>query len=321
VANAESEGGDRMSKGFPWVRFFPSDWLAGTRGLSPNATALYITAISLMYEEDGPISADVDWLSRYCSMGKKQTAEALATLVNDKKLLITADGKYTNVRAESEIDYRNKASETQSLRSRKKHSKTNGAAEPGEIPGAPADVPTRVRVRDQSQKEESTGVDSPANSANSLFGQIEKIDPAAARTEAKESKAAAAKRLKDEFTRWYQRYPHKVGKGRAIPAFEKARTLASFDDLIDGVERYKRAKPADRRWQNPATWLNGQGWLDEPASTEGPRATSPPRHEARRDDWDDLLDEERQQRHGRPQPDDTIDIEPEPDDRLAGNRR
>ncbi len=29
------------------------------------------------------------------------------------------------------------------------------------------------------------------------------------------------------------------------------------------LERYKRCKPVDRPWCNPATWLNQKRWLDE----------------------------------------------------------
>ena len=38
-----------MSK-MPWIRFFPSDWLAGTRGMSAVETGVYITLIATMYE-------------------------------------------------------------------------------------------------------------------------------------------------------------------------------------------------------------------------------------------------------------------------------
>jgi hypothetical protein len=72
-----------------------------------------------------------------------------------------------------------------------------------------------------------------------------------------------------EFDDWYSLYPHKVGRGQAERAFKAARKQVDLQTLFDGLERYKRTKPPDRPWCNPATWLNGQRWLDEEASMAG----------------------------------------------------
>ena len=76
---------------------------------------------------------------------------------------------------------------------------------------------------------------------------------------------ARAPRHEAQFAEWWDGYPHKVGKGDAQKAFEKALTKTSFDQLVAGIERYKATKPLDRAWCNPATWLNQERWLDAPA--------------------------------------------------------
>lgn len=76
-----------------------------------------------------------------------------------------------------------------------------------------------------------------------------------------------------DFDRWWEGYPDKTGKGAARKAFAKALTKTSLDQLIEGVERYKRTKPLDRPWCNPATWLNQERWLDVPANAQ-PAATN-----------------------------------------------
>lgn len=73
-----------------------------------------------------------------------------------------------------------------------------------------------------------------------------------------------------EFDDWYDAYPHKVGRAAAEQAFIKARRKADLQTLLDGLARYKREKPADRNWCNPATWLNQDRWLDAPAGTGPP---------------------------------------------------
>lgn len=68
-----------------------------------------------------------------------------------------------------------------------------------------------------------------------------------------------------DFETWWATYPDKVGKGAARKAFEKAIRIASLQDMLVGVERYRRNKPKDRPWCHPSTWLNQERWLDEPA--------------------------------------------------------
>ena len=70
------------------------------------------------------------------------------------------------------------------------------------------------------------------------------------------------------FRDWYEKYPHKVGRAAAEKAFPSALAKAgSIDVLMAGVDAYRRTKPPDRPWCNPATWLNQERWLDRPAST------------------------------------------------------
>jgi hypothetical protein len=73
-----------------------------------------------------------------------------------------------------------------------------------------------------------------------------------------------AVRSKDTyFEVWWKNWPHKIGKGAARPAFEKALKKTGIAILLGGIERYIAAKPRDRPWCNPATWLNQERWLDQ----------------------------------------------------------
>ena len=71
----------------------------------------------------------------------------------------------------------------------------------------------------------------------------------------------------DAFELWYGGYPHKVGRGAAEKAFEKAfkSDEVAFETLVAARDRYVRGKPSVQAWCNPATWLNERRWLDEPA--------------------------------------------------------
>lgn len=68
----------------------------------------------------------------------------------------------------------------------------------------------------------------------------------------------------NEFDQWYASYPRHRDKKRAALAYQKARESATAEQLLAGVETYKRIKPPYADWKHPATWLNAGGWLDEP---------------------------------------------------------
>ena len=69
------------------------------------------------------------------------------------------------------------------------------------------------------------------------------------------------------FDRWWEEYPHKIGKAAAFKSFERIRKAGkvSFQTLHNGLDDYIRDKPPDRPWCNPATWLNQGRWDDKPA--------------------------------------------------------
>lgn len=75
----------------------------------------------------------------------------------------------------------------------------------------------------------------------------------------------ATTREESDFEKWYEIYPHKVGREAALKAFIKARKIATLEAMIRGVERYIASKPEDRAYCNPATWLNQGRWNDNPA--------------------------------------------------------
>ena len=94
------------------------------------------------------------------------------------------------------------------------------------------------------------------------------------------------------FERWYEGYPHKVGRGAAEKAFARALSSGEVtpDELIAGRDRYIRTKNPEHPWCNPATWLNQKRWLDQPASSSIGAAKSDKATEPRHDfgggyDW------------------------------------
>jgi hypothetical protein len=66
-----------------------------------------------------------------------------------------------------------------------------------------------------------------------------------------------------EFDTFWAAYPRKTAKFDAMKAYAKARTLASAEEINDGVARYIKGKPEYADWCHPATFLNKGRWMDE----------------------------------------------------------
>jgi uncharacterized protein YdaU (DUF1376 family) len=89
----------------PWFKFYPSDWLAGTRGMTALEAGVYITLIAMMYDHAKPLTKDHARLARYCGATPRQFASAISRLIDDGKI-IELPGGYFNTRVASELQER-----------------------------------------------------------------------------------------------------------------------------------------------------------------------------------------------------------------------
>jgi len=86
----------------PFIKFYPSDFLGGTSGLSPAERGVYMTLLCLMYEQDGPIPRDDGRLARRCGSPKAAFIRAVECLIDEGKLT-EVDGMLSNNRVEKAI--------------------------------------------------------------------------------------------------------------------------------------------------------------------------------------------------------------------------
>ncbi len=81
-----------------------------------------------------------------------------------------------------------------------------------------------------------------------------------------------------DFAEFWTAYPRKKGKAKAMEAYAKAlrgrlrQQLASglgpatHEEIMAGLERYKRDKPDYADWKHGSTFLNSVSWIDEGGS-------------------------------------------------------
>lgn len=89
----------------PWFKFYPADWLSGTRGLNATEAGVYIALIAMMYDHGKPLAMDETRLARYCGASLRQFAAALSRLVEDGKIIPLPDGLW-NERVGAELQSR-----------------------------------------------------------------------------------------------------------------------------------------------------------------------------------------------------------------------
>jgi uncharacterized protein YdaU (DUF1376 family) len=97
-----------MSKSEQWVRFFPNDWLNGTSHLKCLEKGVYITLIALMYDNNGPIENDPNWLARQCGVRRPTFDRALKKLILVKKITTEDGATLSNKKCAEMIHFRDK---------------------------------------------------------------------------------------------------------------------------------------------------------------------------------------------------------------------
>jgi uncharacterized protein YdaU (DUF1376 family) len=112
----------------PFFQFYPSDWLAGTRGLTASETGIYITLVAMMYETEAPVPSDTKRLSRLCGCTPSAFKKAVEGLLSTGKLTQDERG-FFNRRVEIEIEKRSekRAAAKQSANRRWEKTKENQA--------------------------------------------------------------------------------------------------------------------------------------------------------------------------------------------------
>ncbi|WP_072689314.1 hypothetical protein [Rhodococcus marinonascens] len=82
------------------------------------------------------------------------------------------------------------------------------------------------------------------------------------------SPAAPTSEYPDAFQDFWDEYPRKAGKRKALAAWQRACRRASESEILDGAVRYAHdPNRADQYTKYAEGWLGGDGWLDEPLPT------------------------------------------------------
>lgn len=224
----------------PYMPLYVADYLSATEHLDAALSGAYLHLL-MHYWQKGCLPQEDKFLARIARMGIKQWLSAKPTI----KAFFNED--WTHDRAAREID--------------KANSKAEARASCGAMGGAAKALKNKnTTVAKATVLPEQTPSKTPSESLPSSSGLD--IDSSLR----SESKRVRAQKAADGFERFWEAWPHKVGKPDAARSFLKV--ADQVDAIVAGVDRYIENKPPDRPWLNPSTFLNQRRWEDQPANVQ-----------------------------------------------------
>lgn len=251
----------------PWVKFYTSDWLAGTSGLSAAERGVFITLVCLIYEYEGPIPLDYTRLARRCGVPAGSFKRILAALIDQNKVYPTPLGLTNDTCIRMLEERKNRVTKLQSgarktnaIRAKKNQQKQREAER----------YPLRSAVREPEPEPESI----------SPCGDI--VSEAKAKTEHFEDKKTdqRPKARVEDFQEFWDTYPHRGRKQNRAGSLRKWTALVHSGippaEILAGAARYQSDEKVQSGFARlPLTWLNQNGWEDEPAPVSLPNQSLP----------------------------------------------
>lgn len=224
------------------IPFYPSDWLAGTRGMTSEEAGVYITLLAKMYEMAGPIERNDERLYRICGCKSRRVfVKVLEYLISEGKI-VEAEGELFNERTAKEIDkvvnLSEKARAAAQARWNKKPNKNNVSTN--------ANASSEHMLNECQSKPELNKEDTEVSLPISTKEAVSEIEA--------------------EFESVWVHYPRKTDKKRALAAYRKARKKYSYDHITQPLGKFIRATQAEGDVSNMAyftSWLNSERFNDE----------------------------------------------------------
>lgn len=213
----------------PWMPLYVADYQADTAHLSTAEHGAYLLLI-MFYWTKGGLPKDEEAIRRITRMSNRQWSQSrdvLKSLFGDE---------WRHKRVDDELAKAIEKSSVNSANAKRRHSERKADAQRSDTHARASSQP-----QSQSQKEEKQ-----ETRVNALV--VDDDWPP------------------DYRDRFWDRYPNKVGKPKALAKLDACRKRRiPFNAIMDGLDRYIRTKPPDRQWLNPETFINQERWNDQPA--------------------------------------------------------
>ncbi len=232
----------------PYIRFFSADYLADTQHLTTEQHGAYFLLILNYYQTGKTLDNSDDRLAVVAHLSNKRWQSVKSAL--SPFFEISVDNQWRHGRIEFELQ-----------KVLEKSRKTSYAGKESARRRRNEELERLAQIEREKAEKEATNVPTDVPTDVQQKGQ-QNVNHTEAEAEAE---AEALKRIvQTSFERFWEIYPRRDGKKKALEAFEKALKTTTIETILEGVTRYiEFLKTTTQQTAMPATWLNGERWNDE----------------------------------------------------------
>ena len=252
-------------RGDPWFKFYPQDWMAGTRSMTLEQRGAYMDCLCILHSFDRPIvDGDWKWLGHQLHVSSRKAKALIEQLIQLQKLIRTNHG----------ID--NERSRKARLARHDDRKRKQEAALKRERKVRETSV-KKSRKQNENSKNINKINDPPAQGVTlrQNQSQISIIDseilplPLSNKTNSDSSSTAYMNDCGISFEMFWAKYPRKQGKQAAIKTWNKMKgdeKTAAFKS----IKAYSKSVSDPQYLKHGSTYLNAKVWEDDltPAKIE-----------------------------------------------------
>ena len=229
-----------------WMPMYWGDYFGDTMHLTTEQHGAYLLLMGAYWRRGKPLPDDDAFLANITKLSKFRWKNFRKTL---SEFFDIHDGVWEHKRVQKEI-----------VKSTARLASARAAGKAGGIAKALAKDLAKSKLTTTTVTEEKEKPSAKRNGKDLNDGENDAFDL-----------PLGLDKLKDEFEKWWEAVPLKVGKGGARGArgaYTAARRKVDAETLLAGIKVYaKSVKGKERQWiAHPKTWLNEERWLDETAS-------------------------------------------------------
>lgn len=237
----------------PYMQLYVADYLADTAHLTTEEHGAYLLLLFSYWQTGKPLRADR--LASVAKVPNERWPDVEQTL---REFFHVSKGTWTHFRVEADLA--------------KVDSKSKKNSEAGKL-SAKAKALAKQALEDEQATNASTNVEQTyqrnVNHARSGDTDTDTDTDTDKSKDQKPCSSASAEHV--PFDHFWNLYPKKVGKAKAMKVWEKIKPdMILFASIEESLQRAKRSpdwiKSAGQFIPHPSVWLNGRRWEDEPDS-------------------------------------------------------
>ena len=253
---------------FPWFKFYPGDWIAGTSQLMAVERGIYMSLLAHMYDTGGGLKYEPKRLSMICGCSRQQLIKTVDLLLVSPGKLKLEDGFITNERVKSELETAKKLSQSASESAQARWKKTNKNKE-GTMRSHQSGIcetdasqnidkrkyseTSSLRTKENSPNDDAASEPDPKPKPKKKTGTRLDPDwnPGSQGAEFARSKGLTNEQIKNEFDKFKNYWTAKAGQGAT-----KLDWMATWRNwIINSADRYGSNPPISGRSADPTPRL------------------------------------------------------------------